>query len=99
MRHLSRLRPRGPEAKPRPPPDFDVVDPAGCAVLLLDQTTNWPHVSAHRGGIAHVPGGVYRRTDGGVTWMQLSGAPGTGLPAERAGEASARAFWDLTVIR
>jgi hypothetical protein len=27
-------------------------------------------------------GGVYRSTDGGVTWTQLSGAPGTGLPAE-----------------
>jgi hypothetical protein len=27
-------------------------------------------------------GGVYRSTDGGVTWKQLSGAPGTGLPAE-----------------
>jgi hypothetical protein len=27
-------------------------------------------------------GGLYRSTDGGVTWKQLSGAPGTGLPAE-----------------
>jgi hypothetical protein len=27
-------------------------------------------------------GGVYRSTDGGSTWTQLSGAPGTGLPAE-----------------
>jgi hypothetical protein len=27
-------------------------------------------------------GGVYRSTDGGVTWTQLSGALGTGLPAE-----------------
>jgi hypothetical protein len=27
-------------------------------------------------------GGVYRSADGGVTWTQLSGAPGTGLPAE-----------------
>jgi hypothetical protein len=27
-------------------------------------------------------GGVYRSTDGGATWTQLSGAPGTGLPAE-----------------
>jgi hypothetical protein len=27
-------------------------------------------------------GGIYRSTDGGVTWIQLSGAPGTGLPAE-----------------
>jgi hypothetical protein len=27
-------------------------------------------------------GGAYRSTDGGVSWTQLSGAPGTGLPAE-----------------
>jgi hypothetical protein len=27
-------------------------------------------------------GGVYRSTDGGSTWTQISGAPGTGLPAE-----------------
>jgi hypothetical protein len=27
-------------------------------------------------------GGVYRSRDGGTTWTQLSGAPGTGLPAE-----------------
>jgi hypothetical protein len=27
-------------------------------------------------------GGLYRSTDGGVTWTQLSGAPGTGLPTE-----------------
>src|SRR5262249_17091484 len=27
-------------------------------------------------------GGVYRSTDGGVTWKQVSGAAGSGLPAE-----------------
>jgi photosystem II stability/assembly factor-like uncharacterized protein len=27
-------------------------------------------------------GGLYRSTDGGVSWTQISGAPGTGLPAE-----------------
>jgi hypothetical protein len=27
-------------------------------------------------------GGVYRSTDGGGTWTQISGVPGTGLPAE-----------------
>jgi hypothetical protein len=27
-------------------------------------------------------GGLYRSADGGVTWAQVSGAPGTGLPAE-----------------
>jgi hypothetical protein len=27
-------------------------------------------------------GGVYRSTDGGVTWKQISGAAGSGLPAE-----------------
>lgn len=27
-------------------------------------------------------GGVYRSTDAGVTWTQISGAPGSGLPAE-----------------